>query len=117
MDSDLIIEQRAGRSIREMFEHDREPAFRQFEQNVIKELLAGQLAVLSLGGGAVEAPSTRAALAAHTVVYLSFPFQEALGRLAGDRTRPLLRSSTLASSISADFRVRQCLHVAHRHQP
>ena len=63
VDSDLVIEQRSGRSVRQIFAEDGEPAFRELERQVIADLIDGPEAVLALGGGAAEHPETRALLA------------------------------------------------------
>jgi shikimate kinase len=59
VDTDLVIEQRTGRSVRQIFADDGEPAFRMLEHEVTAELLGGPDAVLALGGGGVEHPATR----------------------------------------------------------
>ena len=69
LDVDLVLEQREGRTIREIFDTDGEPYFRALEREITIELLAAP-GVLSLGGGA---PMTRAiadALDGHPVVWL-----------------------------------------------
>jgi len=48
VDSDLVIEQRAGRPVRDIFAADGEPAFRDTEHDVVAGLLAGPDAVLAL---------------------------------------------------------------------
>ena len=66
LDVDLVLEQREGRTIREIFDTDGEPYFRALEREITIELLAAP-GVLSLGGGA---PMTRAiadALEGHPV--------------------------------------------------
>ena len=54
VDSDLVIEQRARRSVRRIFAEDGEPAFRDLEHEVVADLLEGPAAVLALGGGAAD---------------------------------------------------------------
>ncbi len=93
VDSDQVIEQRAGRLIREIFAEDGEAAFRALEHQVIAEFLDGPDLVLALGGGAVEHPLTRATLASHPraqVVYLQVGYAQALRRLGRDGGRPML---------------------------
>ena len=63
VDSDLVIEQRSGRPVRQIFAEDGEPAFRALEHEVIVGLLDGPDVVLAVGGGAAEHPGTRALLA------------------------------------------------------
>jgi shikimate kinase len=92
-DSDQIIEQRAGRPIRQIFAEDGEPAFRALEHQVIVALLDGPPAVLALGGGAPGHPPTRDRLIADPaaqVVYLHVGYEQALNRVGGDDGRPLL---------------------------
>jgi 3-dehydroquinate synthase/shikimate kinase/3-dehydroquinate synthase len=97
VDSDLVIEQRAGRSIRQIFADDGEPAFRALEHQVIAELLDGQEMVLALGGGAAQYPDTITLLKSVPVVYLEVGYQEALLRVAGDEYRPMLARPDLES--------------------
>lgn len=95
LDSDLVIEQRTGRSIREIFDADGESAFRRLEHDTIAALLGGSEMVLALGGGAAEHPGTRALLADHHVLYLEVGYDEALLRVAHDQYRPLLHRPDL----------------------
>jgi shikimate kinase len=89
-DSDQVIEERAGKPIRQIFADNGEPAFRHLEHEVIAGLLAGEDLVLALGGGAVAHPGTRDLLAGVPVVYLRVSYPEAMSRVGGDRTRPML---------------------------
>jgi shikimate kinase / 3-dehydroquinate synthase len=90
VDSDLVIEQRARRSVRRIFAEDGEPAFRDLEHEVVADLLEGPAAVLALGGGAADRADTRDMLKSAQVVYLSVGFAESMLRVAGDTYRPLL---------------------------
>ena len=90
VDSDLVIEQRARRSVRRIFAEDGEAAFRDLEHEVVASLLDGPAAVLALGGGAADRQDTRDLLASAQVVYLSVGFAESMLRVAGDTYRPLL---------------------------
>ena len=95
IDCDLVIESRAGRSIREIFAADGEPAFRELEHEVTAELLRGRDAVLALGGGAAEHPATRRALRGSQVVYLQVGYDEAMLRVSHDTGRPMLSAPDL----------------------
>ena len=90
IDSDQVIEERAGMPIRQIFADAGEPAFRELEHSVVAGLLAGPDAVLALGGGAPGHPATRALLAVAPVVYLRVGYAEAMSRVGGDRGRPML---------------------------
>lgn len=94
-DSDHVIEQAQGRTVQEIFAAEGEPAFRRLERATISELLQGPEAVLALGGGAVEDPATRAALAAVPVVFLDVGLADALARTEGDPRRPVLHRADL----------------------
>jgi shikimate kinase len=91
-DSDHEIESRIGCTIREFFEREGEPAFRDIEEEVIRELTDGSPAVLATGGGAVLRAANRQRLrdSAH-VVYLRSSPDELYRRLRHDRHRPLLQ--------------------------
>ena len=97
LDSDLVIEQRAGLAVREIFDRHGEPAFRELEHQVVAELLAGPPTVLALGGGAPLDERTRRLLGSARVVYLRVSYQEALQRVSSDRFRPLLQRPDLDS--------------------
>jgi len=98
-DSDHVIEQRAGRPVRQIFAEDGEPAFRALEHQVIADLLDGPDLVLALGGGAAEHPGTRRKLATAQVVYLQVGYDQAMARVGGDpQARPLLARPDLAAT-------------------
>lgn len=91
-DSDHVIEQRIGCSIRAFFEREGETPFRDLEQDVLAELAAGPACVLATGGGSVLREANRAALrSAGPVVYLRSTPEELWRRLRHDTQRPLLQ--------------------------
>lgn len=90
VDTDVLIEQRLGRSIREVFLTEGESYFRELEHATVADLVRGQDAVISLGGGAVEDPRTRAVLRTARVVYLRVSYAQALSRVQADEYRPML---------------------------
>lgn len=91
-DSDELIEARAGRTVREIFDHDGEQAFRAAEAEAIASALSGFDGVLALGGGAILTPATRAVLAASgaPVVLLHAELPVLLRRVGSAGERPLL---------------------------
>ena len=92
LDSDFVIEQRLGCSIREYFEREGEDRFRDLEESVIDELTLGPVGVLSTGGGVVLRPLNRQHLYERThVVYLNSVPDELFRRLRHDKSRPLLQ--------------------------
>ncbi len=91
-DSDHVIEQRLGCSVRSYFEREGEDKFRDIEQDVIDELSRNGAQVLSTGGGAVLRPVNRAHLRNRgSVVYLNSSPEELYRRLRHDTNRPLLQ--------------------------
>ena len=91
-DSDHVIEERLGYSIREAFERDGEESFRDIEEAVLDELTQIPKAVISTGGGAVVRPATRQRLHERgQVVYLNSSPEEIFRRLRYDQNRPLLQ--------------------------
>jgi 3-dehydroquinate dehydratase type I len=90
VDSDVLIEQRLGRDIRDIFRTGGEPYFRQLEHETVAGLVRGPDAVIALGGGAVEDPRSRAVLRSARVVYLRVGYDEALARVESDEFRPML---------------------------
>jgi shikimate kinase len=91
-DSDELVEARAGRSVREIFDHDGEHVFRTAEAETITRALREFDGVLALGGGAILAATTRSALAESEVpvVLLRADLSVLLRRIGPARERPLL---------------------------
>jgi len=96
VDSDVLIEQRLGRDIRDIFTTEGEPYFRQLEHLTVAELVRGPEAVIALGGGAVEDPRSRAVLRDARVVYLRVSYDEAMARVKSDEFRPMLHRPGLS---------------------
>jgi shikimate kinase len=88
-DVDAVIVERTGKSISEIFTDEGEAAFRALEEQITAELLPLP-GVLSLGGGAVLSPATRAALRGHRVVWLKVGLAQSVKRVGLDTARPLL---------------------------
>jgi shikimate kinase len=91
-DSDHVIEQQLGCSIREYFEREGEDRFRDVEESVIDQLTQNPKCVLSTGGGVVLRPPNRQHLHERSqVVYLNSSPDELFRRLRHDVNRPLLQ--------------------------
>lgn len=91
VDTDMVIAQRARRTIPEIFDQEGEAGFRTREREVATEALEGVDAVVSLGGGALVDPAIRELVASATVVHLDVSLPEALGRVGTDARRPMLQ--------------------------
>lgn len=92
-DTDDMIEERAAKSISDIFIEDGEAAFRELERSAVHDALATHTGVLSLGGGAIMDEATRAELHHHRVVYLTVGLAAASPRVGFTRNRPLLLGS------------------------
>lgn len=92
MDSDHVIEERLGCSIRSYFEREGEERFRDLEEAVLDELSQQPSGVLSTGGGSVIRAANRQRLHERAkVVYLRSSPEEVFRRLRHDQNRPLLQ--------------------------
>ena len=92
-DTDKLIEKKAGKSIREIFETEGEAAFRQMETDLLREISHWPYQrILSVGGGTPVREENRDLLKkCGTVVYLRLKPETVYERLKGDDTRPLLQ--------------------------
>lgn len=91
VDMDTIIEERAGKTINEIFAVDGEPHFRRLERELVQELAAGQNQIISTGGGIVLNPDNIADFEkTGLVVCLLADAETVLDRVKHDTTRPLL---------------------------
>ena len=100
LDTDVVIEERTGRSIADIFATDGEREFRRIEEEVVRAALAGHDGVVSLGGGAVTSPGVCEALAGHAVIYLEISAREGVRRTGGNAVRPLLAGGDEAEKYS-----------------
>lgn len=116
IDADRVIEDRLGCSIREYFEREGEPSFRDIEQQVIDELTLIPAQVIATGGGAVLRESNRAKLRGRTtVVYLNATPEALMRRVSHDTRRPLLQVGDPLTRLRDLHKVRDPLYreIAH----
>jgi len=91
-DTDHVIEEKAGKSVSDIFLEDGEDEFRILEKKVLRDELLSDNTVLALGGGApisVDAQSALRAIAS-PVVYLDISLATVAPRIGFNRDRPLL---------------------------
>jgi shikimate kinase len=116
VDSDSLIEQRLGCSIREFFEREGEERFRDIEESVIDELSLDPTSVLSTGGGTVLRANNRLRLRERCrVVYLRSSPEEVFRRLRHDRNRPLLQVADPLQRLKDLFAARDALYRETAH--
>lgn len=89
---DAEIEQKAGISIREIFEKYGEEKFRDLESSVLQELVDKDKLIISTGGGILGRPRNRELMKGlGKTVYLRAPFLTLKSRLGFSRARPLVK--------------------------
>ena len=113
-DTDADIVELAGKPIAEIFIDDGEQHFRAYEKAAVAAALATHDGVLSLGGGAVLDPETRALLTDHQrTVLLDVDLSSAASRVGLNRDRPVLALNPRAQlKILLDARRPHYLEVA-----
>ncbi|MCL4160618.1 UNVERIFIED_CONTAM: hypothetical protein GTU68_043364 [Idotea baltica] len=100
VDSDHVIEERAGADIPWIFDVEGEAGFRDREQAVISELSQSSGLVLATGGGAVLRIENRQALAANgVVVHLDSSLEHLVARTRKDKNRPLLNPKGMRETL------------------
>ena len=115
-DSDQVIEERLGYSIRLAFERDGEESFRDLEETVLDELTTHPHAVVSTGGGSILRASTRERLRDRgRVVYLNSNPEEIYRRLRHDSSRPLLQGDDPLARLRDLYKVRDPLYRETAH--
>ena len=101
VDTDWLIEERAGMTISEIFAQKGEDEFRRTETAVLQTLLSDtQEKVISVGGGLPLREENRRLLKQlGTVIYLEVNPDTVLKRLKGDTTRPLLQGGDVTRRV------------------
>ena len=116
LDTDHVIEQRLGCSIREYFEREGEASFRDVEQTVIDDVTQTHNGILSTGGGSVLRLANREHLHSRCqVVYLRSSPEEIFRRLRHDMQRPLLQVDDPLSRLRDLYAIRDPLYRETAH--
>lgn len=98
VDTDALIEARAGTSIRQIFTERGEAAFRDLESQIVEEVSRGDDQIISAGGGVILRDANVTALKRNgKLVWLTAPPEVLWSRIQADMqsesTRPNLTSS------------------------
>ena len=94
LDTDELIETRAGKTISEIFSQSGEPAFREMERQLVEELMRHTGSVISTGGGLPINPVNLQNLKAHSLVVCLWASPEKIFERVGEQShRPLLKSA------------------------
>ncbi|WP_373777068.1 shikimate kinase AroK [Glaesserella sp.] len=111
LDSDAVIEERAGADIDWIFDLEGEVGFRKREEKIINELTQAQGLVLSTGGGSVLSKDNRNVLSARgIVVYLETTVDKQFERTQRDKKRPLLQTEDPYLTLQELAKVRNPLY-------
>jgi len=91
IDLDEVIEERAGRTINDIFADEGEPIFRVYETKALNSVITSPPAVIALGGGAPTVPEIRKIVKETGItILLSADWPAIWNRIRSDTTRPLL---------------------------
>ncbi len=106
---DALIEQKAGKTIPEIFRQDGEIRFRELEIEAVKEVAGRENVVIACGGGVVlNRINIERLRKGCLIVYLTASPGVILQRISGDNSeRPLVNSGDKASRIRELLRFRQ----------
>ncbi|MCH2210089.1 MAG: shikimate kinase [Fuerstiella sp.] len=116
IDSDDVIEARAGRSIAEIFAQDGEPEFRRIEQDVIRDLTGQDALIIAAGGGAILDLQNRQRMKeSGPVVWLQASVPQLARRIRQDQStanrRPSLTGQSVEDEIETVLTVRFPLYA------
>lgn len=91
VDTDRLVEQKANARVVEIFEKLGEQRFREFEDEVLRDLLHRNGLVISLGGGTIATEENFQNIHSHgIIVYLRLDQSDILQRVQHRKDRPLL---------------------------
>lgn len=92
-DADAVLEERFGKTIRQIFADEGEPSFRDKETQVLIDLCTRQSIVVATGGGVVLRPGNRDLLRTGRVVWLTADAATLHRRIQADTTTAERRPS------------------------
>jgi shikimate kinase len=113
VDTDALIEERAGKPIHEIFAQDGESHFRSIERAVVASVAADQNLVIATGGGIVLNPDNLRDLSA-TGILISLWVEPSVAfeRTKSNRLRPLLETDDRLARIESLLSQRAHLYRA-----
>jgi len=93
IDTDILIQQRSGRLLQDIIDHDGIDAFLAVEEEVLASLELTN-SIIATGGSAVYSPKAMSALKRHgRVVYIQLPYEEVEKRITNITTRGIVLRS------------------------
>ena len=114
IDLDTAIEEKAGRSIAEIFDGEGEPVFRRIENAIVADACGRENTVMACGGGVILDRSNIEALKRNAVIiYLTAEPSILLRRVLNSREkRPLLQVFDPATAMDGLLKYREPLYKA-----
>jgi shikimate kinase len=112
MDTDDLIERRAGRTITEIFDRDGEARFRQFERELVEQMVSWRRKVISTGGGLGASQENLISLKHHSLVVCLWASPEQIWRRVSRQShRPLLHDPDPLMKIQTLLAIRRPFYV------
>ena len=111
VDTDVVIEKVAGKTINEIFAEDGEEDFREIEARVLSELAAHTRLTIATGGGIVLRRFNWSYLHQGLIVWLDAPVEVLVNRLQNDTARPLLQKANPAQALQKLLDQRRSLYA------
>ena len=94
LDTDTVLEARAGKPIAQIFSEQGEAAFREMEHRLVKELELRDRTVIATGGGLIVDPENLASLQRHAYLVCLWASPEGIwARVKNQGHRPLLNEA------------------------
>jgi len=113
LDTDTVIEARAGKTIPQIFADEGEAVFRALEKKIVKELATRDRTVISTGGGLVVDPENMASLMEHAFVICLWARPETIfARVKNQSNRPLLHDPDPLKKITELLKQREPFYKA-----
>jgi shikimate kinase len=103
-DLDKEIENNTGLKIKDIFASSGEDHFRDIEENLLKNLSAGNQLIISLGGGTISAKENFSFIKGNGIlIYLKSEISSIFKRLKNKRDRPILLSQSGEGISESEF--------------
>jgi len=100
IDTDKMIEIKAKKTIKKIFEEDGEEYFRDLEEKITINILKHKETIVSLGGGAIINEKIRNTINKNSYnIYLNVDINILMKRLKNSKTRPLIYKKNLKKEL------------------
>jgi len=99
-DTDSLIEKKSGQTIEQIFNNRGEKYFREYEKNIISDILKRDNCIISLGGGSILSKSIRKLVKKNSFnIYLEVDIEVLYKRVSQSKKRPLLKNQNIRKKI------------------